>query len=330
MDFSANPLTLITGTGTTRMMQVSGGEGELIRVSAGVDLTIADVLSVRGSAAFDKHSTSVKLASGETVYVDQLGMGLSNVWGFFGVGGPYRVDSNADGVIDSKDTPNANAFGLSISDMNLAMGVFTPIKTVSLDAKYAATRAFAGTTWLGLSAGVAAVDLVGLPDVKLSASDLSLELNRAGNLPFGKSADASVIDFKKTPVAIRTGVSTSRTLALDGSLGESTRAAGAAQIQIGSILNLDGSLSFEVGTRSLGLTSGGTIATRALIIGGSDLSARVATGMEASALGFDLSGLDFGLILARSTLAGDTRSWLAAPARPMQPTCWGPRPSASR
>ncbi|MBU3651560.1 MAG: hypothetical protein FGM44_00615, partial [Limnohabitans sp.] len=317
MDFSNNNFALVTGTGTTRTLSLSGAEGEFVRVQANARLDVAGVLHVEGSAAFDKRSATVKLATDKTVYVDQLTLGMSGVTGFFGVGGPYLVDSNHDGKIDTLDTPNASAVGLSLSNLNLAMGIFTPIQIASgdlsyADPKYATTKVLQGASWLGLSANVGAVSLVGLPQVTLTASALSLELNRVMDLPSGYSADAYVIDFKKTPVTVRTGPQTTSILTLDGQQGVLTRASGTVNAMVGDALAFSGTVGFEIGQRNLSLTGGGTVSTQAIIIGGTDLSARVTTGGDASAQGFILSGLDVGLVIARANALGDNRTWVSA------------------
>jgi hypothetical protein len=53
-----------------------------------------------------------------------------------------------------------------------------------------------------------------------------------------------------------------------------------------------------------------TLSARLLVIGGSKIAARVATGSDDSAIGFEATGLDFGLVLASASNPADTRSWM--------------------
>jgi hypothetical protein len=68
----------------------------------------------------------VKLADGSSVLADALSFGGDNIDVFAGVDGPYLVDSNADGVITSADTPNAAARGFSLEDGRFALAIMTP------------------------------------------------------------------------------------------------------------------------------------------------------------------------------------------------------------
>ncbi|NBS66942.1 MAG: hypothetical protein EBT33_21875, partial [Betaproteobacteria bacterium] len=242
-----------------------------------------------GSAAFEKRSTKVTLADGSEVPVQVLSIGASNVEAFAGLNGPYRLDSNQNGTIDDTDTRNANAIGLSLGKADLALGLFY----ADSGATTKSGQSLAGTTWTAVTARAEAVEVVGVPMLEMSATEMFVEVNQLEGLPTGLVADRHVIDFKamaaaKNPLAIRTGPQSTLTLMADGQRGESIRAYGTVSASVGDFLSL-----------------------RMMVITGADISARLATSTEASAIGVEMRNLDFGLVLAQASAANDSRSWLS-------------------
>ncbi|NBS65034.1 MAG: hypothetical protein EBT33_11900, partial [Betaproteobacteria bacterium] len=313
IDFAKSAFDVVTGPDSQRRMSMAGADGELLRVSADVHIAISDYVYLDGTAAFEKRATSVKLADGSTVPVEVLSIGASQVEAFAGLNGPYRVDSNKDGRIDDTDTRNADAIGLSLGNANLALGLFyaepgaTNAKGVSLE----------GATWTALTARTAAVEVVGVPMLKLSATELFVEVNQVEGLAAGLGADAHVIDFKAMadagkPVAIRTGPQSTLNLVADGKRGESIRAYGTVAASVGDFLSLSGTLGFEQYRKDVTLSGGDTVRdARLMVITGADISARLATSADADAIGVEMKNLDFGLVLAQSSAIGDSRSWLS-------------------
>jgi hypothetical protein len=66
-----------------------------------------------------------------------------------------------------------------------------------------------------------------------------------------------------------------------------------------------------------------TVQARLLVLGGTGIAARVATGSDASALGLELKGLSMGMALATPTDSSDGRSWLTLSAQANSLTALG-------
>ena len=307
LDFARTALDVVTGPGTQRRMSLDGADGEVLRVVADVKIAIDDYVHVSGSAAFEKRVTEVTLADGSTVNADVLTIGAADVEAFVGLDGPYRVDSNGDGAIDAQDTPNADAIGLSLGDVDRALGIFY----AQAGAQDAADQSLQGVTWTALTARAAAVEVVGVPMLTLSATDFFVEVNAVHGLATGLDPDTHVIDFKVDPVDVRTGPDSSLTLRMDGQRGEAVRAYGTVDVRVGDFLWLGGTLGFEQYRQTVTLTEGGTVDSRLMVLTGADVSARLATSSGADAIGVAMTGLDFGLVLAQADAPGDARSWLS-------------------
>ena len=100
IDFANSDFSVLTGPESARLLSMDGANHEMLSVSAGITLALGDYVYLDGTAAFEKRSDSVTLADGSKVAVDALTVGAANVQAFAGLGGAYRVDSNADGVVD--------------------------------------------------------------------------------------------------------------------------------------------------------------------------------------------------------------------------------------
>ena len=242
IDFKAKPFEVSTGYRTTRMLDIDGQRGESIRASGEFEVGLGDFVHARGMLGFEKYSTTVKLADGSSVLVDALSFGGDNIDVFAGVDGPYLVDSNADGVITSADTPNATARGFSLEDGRFALAIMTPRGT--------APTGLSGVTWLGLEAGADAIRFVGGPDINLTAKRLSVEANQVFGLPASIDPLKKVIDFRTTPQDVvvgtspTTGESARYRLDVQGDRGNLLRAVGDVEIRVGDFVYVGGSLGF--------------------------------------------------------------------------------------
>ena len=105
------------------------------------------------------------LADGSAVQVDALTLGAADFNAFVGFDGPYRSDTNADGLIDELYRVNGDAVGFSLTDVDAAIALFSAQPGQST----AEGVALDGAHWLALSAQAGAVDVVGIPDVTLAA-----------------------------------------------------------------------------------------------------------------------------------------------------------------
>lgn len=66
----------------------------------------------------------------------------ANVNAFIGWNGPYRADTNLDGVIDFNDTLNANAIGVAVDELNFAISLMASTNVLE-PATYLAMKATA-------------------------------------------------------------------------------------------------------------------------------------------------------------------------------------------
>ncbi|MEN9761790.1 MAG: hypothetical protein RI906_1616, partial [Pseudomonadota bacterium] len=312
VDFARSEFDVVTGPNKVRRMSMAGSDGELLRVAADVRVSIGDFVYLSGTAAFEKRDTTVKLADGSSVAVQALTIGASDVEAFAGVNGPYRVDSNKDGVINGADTRNQEAIGVSLGDADLALALFY----ADADAKELGGTSLKGTTWTAVRARATTAELVGVPLITLSASDMNIEVNTVDGLAADLKDDEHVIDFKamlnaSAPFAVRTGPQSTLNLTMDGQRGESISTYGTVKAQVGDFLSVSGTVGFEQYRSTVALTGGGEVAARLLVITGADVSARLATGADADAIGVEMKNLDFGLVLASAEAAGDARTWLS-------------------
>ena len=154
--------------------------GSIFEASGLVTLSIGSFVFLSGTVAFEKADLSsvgsLTLSDGTKVSgtPSALEIGASNVHVFVGLGGPYWVDSNGDGTIDSKDTPaSAGATGLALSDAGFGL-----VLLKEGTASYYALRASADS-----------IALVGVPGLTLSATDIEIEVNGSS------SATGPVVDF---------------------------------------------------------------------------------------------------------------------------------------
>ncbi len=149
-------------------------------------LQVDQFVFVRGSFAFTKGATfEVPLDDGDTTEVETMTIGASNVHVFAGIGGPYWVDSNNDGVINSSDTPDSDgAFGIALENVDVGM-VFMQETTPILPAKYFALK---------ITADSAA--LVGLGDIlQIEARDIEVGINTVNDPLDNPLFPAPGVDF---------------------------------------------------------------------------------------------------------------------------------------
>jgi hypothetical protein len=147
IDFASSDFSVLTGPNSSRLMRMDGANHEMLSVSAGVTIQLANYVYLNGTAAFEKRSDEVNLADGSAVKVDALTVGAANVSAFAGLGGAYRTDTNADGVVDDLDLLNPDSVGFSLGDVNFGMGMFYAQDGQTNTAK----QSLDGVRWLALS-----------------------------------------------------------------------------------------------------------------------------------------------------------------------------------
>ncbi|MEW6155801.1 MAG: hypothetical protein AB1813_00100 [Verrucomicrobiota bacterium] len=159
----------------------------LIHAQAAVlNVNIGGVVALTGGFDFSLGATNdVTLTNGLTKRVTTMTVGATNVYGFVGINGPYWRDSNNDGQIitdpnaANHDTPDSDAIGLSLEDLDLGLAIMVP--TFPLDV----------SRFVALKANVDRVQLVGLNFVTLDIEDIQLE----ANLGYGISVGVAAVDF---------------------------------------------------------------------------------------------------------------------------------------
>ncbi|MGN7613297.1 hypothetical protein ACQZV8_14575, partial [Magnetococcales bacterium HHB-1] len=269
IDFSTDNIDVPTGTGTSLALDLDGDKGELTRASGEVTLSVADFFHLHGSLGFEKASHTVTLADGTTADTNVLAVGGKDLDAFAGINGPYRVDSNSDGTIDNNDTPNDKAVGLSLGDVEFGMALFSAKEGQS---------GVNDMRWLGLDASAGSVDILGIPDVTLSARNVQVVINKAYNVTPGYDIDDRVIDFIASPYEVITGTGSSLELTMEGSDGELLRAVADVDIKVADFFHASGFVGFESKRETITLADGSTVDTDMLTLGGADLDGFVGVG----------------------------------------------------
>jgi hypothetical protein len=175
------------------------------------------------------------------------------------------------------------------------------------------TSAATARRWTALQAPAGDVELIGIPDLKLSASSLSVEVNR------GPTA-GSMVDFMAQPLVVQTGAGeapSSITFAMDGTQGAITRASGQFELDAFGFVQASGGFGIEkkLGTVTLNdeVRNGQGVVTQAassvpvemLLIGTDRLDAWVGAG----GVGLQMSDVTLGLALLSEQTAGTPRTW---------------------
>ncbi|MEH6445635.1 MAG: calcium-binding protein, partial [Oceanospirillaceae bacterium] len=140
---------------------------------------LAGVMQVAGSMAFTKRgSETVTLSNGDTRTVTSLSLGMTDVYGFVGVGG-YWEENSLTNKIDGSVT-NSDAFGLAVEDLDV--GAVFMLDTNPQDP----------ATYFAADVNLAKAGLVGIEGITAELSQAMLDLNQT------VSGDGAVVDFSKS------------------------------------------------------------------------------------------------------------------------------------
>ncbi|MBV5341721.1 MAG: LEPR-XLL domain-containing protein, partial [Deltaproteobacteria bacterium] len=299
INYAAQSVAVSAGTsGKTITLDIDGSKGELLEASGNLNINIFNFFSVSGSFAFKKSSDTVTLNDGvvdeavpannkpaSQVDVDLLTVGGSGLNAFAGLNG---------GTTD--------ALGLSLSDSDFAL-IFATDKLDTL------------RKWTTLKAESGSIGFVGVEGLTVSADTLSVEINRA-------ATDTTVIDYKAQSLDVKTGPATTMTVDIDGGEGQLLRASGNLELNLFNFFSVGGAFALEKKTSTLTVTdTKNTAATTddvttavtvdLLTLGGAGINAfagmngeRDADGkLSSDALGLNLSGASFALVLASEQTA---------------------------
>jgi hypothetical protein len=156
-------------------------ETGLLRASVGqATLRIFDLVAFSGSFAFSAESQrTVTLTDGTTKDVAIMTIAAENVYGFVGVNGPYREDTNKNGII-SDDLPNPDAMGFAIDNFNLGMAIAVGNELLN-PSVYFAMKSSADT-----------IGFVGINGVNTDSDGMNIDVNVGLSL-----SSTAAIDFSK-------------------------------------------------------------------------------------------------------------------------------------
>jgi hypothetical protein len=194
-------IDLSTGPGSSLTLDLAGRRGPVLQASGELALSVDQFFQARGAFAVSAEDTSVLLADGTTADVRAVRVGAQGLSAFAGMGGAY----------DDAGQLSADATGLMLDDVEFGLALFGERLSGAQIAAGDAAR-----SWTALQASAGQVGLVGIPDLTLSASSLSVEINRG-------ASDGSLVDFLAQPVVVQTGAGetpSSITLTMDASQGE--------------------------------------------------------------------------------------------------------------
>ncbi|HMJ89761.1 MAG TPA: hypothetical protein VK530_08085, partial [Candidatus Acidoferrum sp.] len=321
---SSEGLKVLTGTNTATDFTVIDFSTSFLEVSGSVRLTISEFVHLSGDFAFSKSDEpeTVTLSNGTTKQLTVMTIGASNVNAFVGVGGPYFVDSNDDGVIDSNDTPQSDgAMGVVLSDLEFGLALLKPTSLTDKSSYYA----------LKASGGA---EIVGVDGLTIRADILGVEVN-GGTDPATPTLNDPVVNFA-TSFGGGLDVLTGPDLDGDGEpsvtldfTGNTLKAFGAVTIIVDGFVWLSGQFAFEKGGEpvTVTLSNGTTKQVNVLKIGASDVNVFVGTGDPDSnadgmfngsddpaangAIGLKLTELKFGLALMKPVAVTDKSSYFA-------------------
>ena len=208
-----------------------------------------------------------------------LTIGAQDVHAFVGLGGPYWIDANGNGVIDrdadgqiTDAETNGDAVGLVLDDVDFALAMMTP--TNQLDP----------IRYISLQAAAAKVALVGIEGLVLSGEGLEVELNISTPLLYGLPV-LPVVDFgayaeanDDEPFTVKVGAPAELggdPIVVPFTYDTPVIRAVAADINLDvfGVLALRGSIAFELGRTADVTLADGTLVTgvTTMTIGGANL-----------------------------------------------------------
>ncbi len=228
VDFSSAPMTVGSQT-----LDFKGSAGAQVQASGTVTLGAYSFFSASGTLSFQKSSGTVKLADGASVPVDEVLIGASNVSGFVGTNGP---------------TDNPGAVGLSLVGLNLGLALLKPSSPASGDLR----------SWTALQASVASASLVGVDNLTLGVTSLTVAINQAGGT-LNSAANTTVVDFASTPLTAG-----NQTIKFAGSAGALVQTTGAVTLVAFKFLTVTGQFAFLKTTTSATVTDGTPAGTSVL------------------------------------------------------------------
>lgn len=226
-------LAVPTGDPSNPFVVLDSSSGVMLASAGRATLEVAETIFLDGSIAISKEASQlVESALGDPRQIDLLTIGGENLYGFAGVDGPYRTDTNGDGIINGVDTPNANATGLSLEGLTFGMALLKD--TIGPD-KY-----------VGLKVSTDALQLVGVDGVTAVARNVDVSFNEVSPQPPVAAARLDVIDFTSFAGG-KLSVETGGNSAVDLDFNERLLAAsGDLTVNVSDLVTVDGVFDFQL------------------------------------------------------------------------------------
>jgi ClpP class serine protease len=327
---SAAGLKAPTGPAADQFVIVNFAESNLLRVAGYITISIADFLHLSGQFSFSQSGTpqTVKIeGSTSTKQVNVMTIGASDVNAFVGVGGPYFVDSNDDGIIDEDDTPlDDGAMGFVLRNLDFALALFKPVDTAADKSSYYAIKASGGAEVIGIDGITIRADVLG---IEINGGKNNLGAPQALDLATSRSFEANGgLDVQIGLDPDGAGDLPAPSLKLDFT-EDVIRAFGAVTIIIDNFVYVSGNFEFvkSDAPKTVVLTDGTSKTVSVLTVGASDVNAFIGTGDPDSnadglfdlnddpeangAIGLAITDLDFGLALFKPVAIADRSSYYA-------------------
>ena len=204
--------------------------GRRLRAGAYVELGFGGFVHISGSFVFEMGTVlnDQLLDNGTTKDLSVMKIGASNVNVFLGDGGPYWVDSNGDGVINTNpadaiadDTPDAaGAVGIALGGVEVAVVLLKTVPPAT-----PTTPAAPALSYYAISAHAESIALVGVDGVTVQGTSIDVAVNGGGGAPTGTAPNqipAPVVDFngaaddESLPVTVDIETGATRDIAFDG------------------------------------------------------------------------------------------------------------------
>ncbi|MBU3940297.1 LEPR-XLL domain-containing protein, partial [bacterium] len=274
IDFKLQPLEVAVGAGSI-IFKTDGLEGEVIRVSGDVSLSLGGFFSFSGFVSFNKSTTNITLTNNDAVEVSLLSIGTKGVDAFAGLNG------------DTQD-----ALGVELSGVDFA---FALMSSVSDSTKQ----------WMSLQANAGSAAFVGLDDVTLAGKNIQVQINE--NL----SGDTTYVDYSQTTLEIDMGAEESFSFDMEDKF---LSLRGDLELGLYNFFNASGSFALEKSSKTVTLSDNNEADVDMLLLGASDLSVFAGLNYSLEdEVGLVLGGVNFALALM-SDKTQQNRKWSALQA----------------
>ncbi|MCJ8344308.1 hypothetical protein MJH12_02120, partial [bacterium] len=278
VDFAAKSLDIQTSASTSLTLNFDGARSELLRISGNLNLDIAGFFTVNGAFALSKSTETITLSDASTVTVDMMTIGANNVDSFIGINGG-----------------SDDELGFKTTGVNFGLALMTD-------------QANKARKWTSLYATATNSSFVGINDLTVSASNVSLEIN------LQDSVDSLLVDYSTNILSIDTSSSTTIDLTMDGAKGKLLKVSASLDISVFGFFKVNGDFSFEKSSKTVILSDGSSVDVDLLTLGANNVSAFAGlNGGSVDQLGLSLTQVNFALAISTSN-EDPTQIWTSLKA----------------